>query len=361
MAGRVAGSRRPCPRHHSTRLLVVAADRAHDPAPLRRVPDRVVDQVADEQREVARGSADRRLRRARSISSSTRASLAASANRSASSRTIASKATTSSSSLPDSRRERSSRSETIRDKPNGLPLELARETRDGLRVVHGRAGSVSAVARIEATGVFSSWDAFATKSRRIASSRLASVTSRTTRRTESSSPTGVAPLAAIAAAVRSGPRRRPRDGPGRPAERCDRSSSGKSTSRVAGTEPRWVVIAAFAKVVRPSRPEQHDALLHRGQRRGHRRGAPRAWSRASVRAAAAVDVVLREGTARWRRVRHEPTTTPTANATTAAAMPAQTAPTRAESYGHVRAPRRGTLRRSSRVHPDGRVPFTPRG
>ena len=50
--------------------------------------------------------------------------------------------------------------------------------------------SVSAAARIEAAGVFSSWEAFATKSRRTASSRRASVTSRTTSRTEPSSPTG---------------------------------------------------------------------------------------------------------------------------------------------------------------------------
>ena len=120
------------------------------------------------------------------------ASIAAPSNLDASSRTNLSRWTRSSSSLPDSSRERSSRSATILESRTASASSCAanRGTASGSSCHTFR--SVSAAAWIDAAGVFNSWEAFATKSRRTESKRRASVTSAITARTDPSVPVGVA-------------------------------------------------------------------------------------------------------------------------------------------------------------------------
>ena len=111
---------------------------------------------------------------------------------------------------------------------------------------------VSAAARIDAAGVFSSWDAFATKSRRTASSLRASVTSRTTTSTDPPSPIGceLASSQRVGAPVSTSTAFAAPVYPARRAAR--RISVGKSSSREVGDPPRWVASASFAKTKRPS-------------------------------------------------------------------------------------------------------------
>ena len=120
------------------------------------------------------------------------ASIAASSKRDVSSRTSASRRTFSWSSLPDSSRERSSRSATIRERRTASRSSCSANRGTAAGSSCHTCKSVSAAAWIDAAGVFSSCDAFATKSRRTASRRRASVTSAITARTEPSVPAGVA-------------------------------------------------------------------------------------------------------------------------------------------------------------------------
>ena len=135
--------------------------------------------------------------------------------------------------------------------------------------------SVSAAARIEATGVFSSCEAFATKSRRIAWSCRAWVMSRTTSRTSPSAPIG----------QRGGaePPRRRADldlealdlaGRDRPQDaRC--SSSGQERFRAVGDRvPRWLPRAAFANNGAPSAARRSTPSSMRPGSPRARRGCP---------------------------------------------------------------------------------------
>ena len=110
--------------------------------------------------------------------------------------------------------------------------------------------SVSAAAWIDAAGVFSSWEAFATKSRRTASSRRDSVTSVTTTRTDPSSAAGVATTRSHRVGVPSSTSTdrvvRSSGPPGSPVGR----RPGRSARAPSGRAPRWRWSASFAKAVR---------------------------------------------------------------------------------------------------------------
>ena len=138
--------------------------------------------------------------------------------------------------------------------------------------------SVSAAAWIEAAGVFSSCDAFATKSRRTASIRRDSVTSVTTTSTEPSSPAGVDDHAEPPGRG-CRPRPRPIVGARRSAASRDRLAGrdGEDLRERRGPAPRWRSSAAFANAVRQpasrrSTPSCIDERI-------------RSWTRRSSRAA----------------------------------------------------------------------------
>ena len=157
----------------------------------------------------------------------------------------------STSSLPVSSRERSSRSATIRDRRSASRSSWVanRGTAPGSSL--GRSRRVSAAARIVAAGVFSSCDAFATKSRRTASSRRASVTSRTIASTEPSSPAGTAWTRSHRSGEPTSTSRRS----GRPrAARiaASRSRTGNRSAADPGRPARWRSSASFANAVVPS-------------------------------------------------------------------------------------------------------------
>ena len=179
-------------------------------------------------------------------------SRASSCNRWISSAATASSRIRSSRSLPVSSRERSSRSDTMRDsrRASRSSCSVKRRAAGGSSIAPAR--SVSAAARIDETGVFSSWEAFATKSRRTRSRRRASVTSRTTTRTEPSSPTGIAAARSqrAGAPVSASARMTAPVNPARLAARW--ISSGSIASTESGTAPRCRASASLANTRRPS-------------------------------------------------------------------------------------------------------------
>ncbi len=171
------------------------------------------------------------------ISSVTPARTAVSSNRCPSSLAAAPSETRSSRALPDSSLERSSRSATIRESRTA-----SRSSCDAKRGIAAGSSAaacrrVSATAWIVAAGVFSSWDAFATKSRRTASSCRCCVTSRTTTRVASSAAGVIVPRSQrvgtpVSISTDVGSRR------SRLSWIAVRRASGSTASRDAGTDGR---------------------------------------------------------------------------------------------------------------------------
>ena len=173
--------------------------------------------------------------------------------------------TRSSRELPDSSRERSRRSATMRDSriASRSSCTANRATSSGSSSTTCRR--VSAAAWIVAAGVLSSWDAFATKSRRTASSWRCSVTSRTTTR--------VAPSAAgviVPRSQRVGTPVSTRTEFGFARARLSsiavRKVKGSTESSVAGVVGRWRPIASFEKATCASDPIRRRPSSHRRQR-----------------------------------------------------------------------------------------------
>ena len=148
--------------------------------------------------------------------------------------------------------------------PNRLSLRAARRTGEppsGSSCHTFR--SVSAAAWIDAAGVFNSWDAFATKSRRTESRRRASVTSAITASTDPSVPVGVAVTRSqrVGAPSRS---RQPRPARSRWRARSLRGGSeGRPGRACRGRAPRWRSSASVRERRLPLAVEQEDSVLHR--------------------------------------------------------------------------------------------------
>ena len=262
---RAAGSRCPCRARERATMPVSAATSTSTVAARLRVADRVVDQVADAAGR-GRGRSPRTARHA--------------VGRPASSATRAARGHASSGARPPRPRSRSSADALVALAAGLQPRQIEEVGHDPRRggsasrsscSVNRRAAggssiapsrSVSAVARIDATGVFSSCEAFATKSRRIASSCVASVTSRTTSRT-AVAPTGTRWPAAIESATPSPPRAAVAPGGASSADgiaELDRQSA----SAVAGTVAEVARRAPRSRRRRrPSRSDEQHALLHR--------------------------------------------------------------------------------------------------
>ena len=169
--------------------------------------------------------------------------------------------TSSSCSLPVSSRERSSRSDTIAGQADGFALDLHREP---LR--RGRANAalrrVSAAALIDAAGVFSSWEAFATKSlrtcRAVALGDVAhdeEVRRRLPGRDAAAWSHREDRSADLSASEITFPRLR--DGGANP--------EWEESARVRGGVPRWCSRRCVREPRRAVPVEQEDTLLHRAQ------------------------------------------------------------------------------------------------